>query len=1369
MNARAWCSLTLGLLLALGVVIFGIGSAPAAHAQAGAAQPGPVQPAAAAPTFTPTPTPAPPPPPVLVAPANGALTTGTTHGPLGMPTFRWQLPNFATISHIQVSNSPGFSTILVDTDTYATTYTPTGVWLDGDYYWRVKAGVTVQYNTLWGPYSEPISFKKKWEDGPTTRPTLLLPADQATRRSYSEGDFSWSAVPGAAGYTLEISRNAQFSDVVYRADSGKPQHTPNERLAGGMYYWRVTPFAYYSGVSQRVAGAPSDVHSFRIDWSAPPQLLSPPANYATAFVPRFQWQAVEGAKTYELQVSSDAGFGGSTCTPPTCNSYATSSTDYSPTNSQANDTDYYWRVRALDAKGNPTNWSDVRLFRMQWDFVPKLLTPLNNEFQLSYPFFSWEPVPGAEQYQIQIDDSNRFEQPLIGEKYLFNVTSYTQPSWQTVPLQQSFFWRVRALNAAGSYSPWSEVWAFQSGTSVAPNYIYPPQTYDPDAANVPVHKVTSIAWPLFIWDTAHMWQQAFKGISLGPDRYVLEVDDSDSFSSPEFSMQTRTLGAAPVFDAAHPEWRFSNLQNGVVYYWRVRAFRGAQQLGQSKSWQMRYDRAASDLVAGSVSAPTMPRDGFEAVAAPPVLGWQPVVIGGGDARNYHVQISRTADFAAIVDEAYPQFVNYVPWQGRPTEMPFGTYWWRVRAESSPGAALTDWSAPRHFNLSTALVSGNDFDLPLPKYPASVRNSADYITYTAGVSLVSIVTTTADEFQLNALHVLLDRTYVIPPTINHNLNWVLAFNINPTPGKPVRYGIFVDSNHLAPTKNCTDVAAGEDDAGAPSAPPGQQPVAVSAMYAPEYAIYVDWDGSAIVDTEYYRWSGPHSNPRCAWAAPQKLSEFNGFAWYDDASKTIELLVPYSRLTSYSNNFAGSLAVTLFSTSPTVADGIHQAVPAQGTLPGSSPNQIDNPALVSEMLLPLYPFDTPLDDPLVYQDMPAMRWRMPIFDSIDGYQVQVALDERFSQVIDEWSTWEGFTGAIFGMIPASFQSARANADNESYYWRVRLRHEQISVTDPSYDYSAWSPPIRFKLASRKVGNPRLSTGPYAFMTPTFEWDRVEGAAGYILQVDDDAAFGSPLIEVKVDGTSYTPPENSTYYALQSQTTYYWRVAMRRSDNVFGQWTDPMPFMKTSIAPMPLAPVTPPDAAELTLVAEQPTFSWTAVLTPTAPARLAAAQYRLQVDDDAGFNSPKIDVVTTGTFYTPVRGQSLADGAWYWRVAIIEATGKSGPFSPPQAFRKQYPLPVMLSPNSGSVSGDIPAFTWQATPGAAYYKFTVANNEAMQNASSTNTVGTTYTPTAAMKNGQYYWRVQMYDLDDVPGPIVAGRFNLGYSVYLPSLSKR
>ena len=1361
----------LGLLLATMAAVVLVSTSPA---QGQSAAP------AALPTPTPTATPLiPPDSPTILTPIDGDTTTGNNYAPLGMPTFSWALPPGATLSHIQVSNTQGFSVLWVDEDTEASTYTPSAVWPDGSYYWRVKVATGPSGKRLWSSYTAVQTFNKDWSNAGQIRPTLLEPPNGETRSSFVPSDFTWTPLPGAAGYLFEIASDSNFATAVYKAETLKARHTPTIRLGSNSYYWRVTPFAYTTNLANRVYGAPSDTWTFIINWMSPPPQLGPGDKVVTPFVPRFQWQAVEGAKYYQLQVGTDSDFNPTT-------TYNTSNTDFTPPDNLSNDKDYYWRVKAEDQNGNETSWSSVRSFRTQWNFAPKLLTPANNQIQLSYPLFSWEPVPGAQQYQIQIDNANEFRDSLLADEKLYNVTTYAHPDWSSVPITFDAYWRVRAMDASGNYTPWSETRSFRTDYTVAPDLIYPPYTFAPDTQHLPVHRTPTLAWPVFIWDTAHMWYTIGAPypatLTTGPDYYWLMVDDEPSFSPPiNLSIKTRTLGAAPVLYAANLEHTFTPLQNGTVYYWRVQAFRNGVQMGTDARWEMRYDSIVSELASSSVISPTYPRNGYQAVASPPVLGWLPVVADGTQANNYHVQISRTSDFTAIVDEAYPQFVNYVPWQGRDTDMPPGVYWWRVRAESakdvpvnntgSPSSvpAEAQWSEVRSFALSLDLLTGNQYDfrpapyrVPFDSPNSLLTNNQQYLP--ALTQVATSAGSTGDEFALDRLHVLIDRSYVITdfsPGLVRNLNWAMAFNIFPSPGKAVRYAVYVDTNHLAPTTPCANLAPNEPDAGATTDPIGQNVVGMP-LYAPEYVLYVDWNGSAISAVNYYVWNGV-SGYSCQWAPPDELKTRGGWYWYDPATQAIELLIPYTALGGADDDFSGSLAVTVFSTSAVPGDVIHSSIPQQGTLPGSPANYIDNPVFLSDMLQPLYPFDMPLSNPYVHQDMPPLRWRMPIFDSVDGYQLELARDERFSQVIETWETYETQTGSFFALMPATFQSLKAIADNESYYWRVRIRHERIGTN--SFDYGPWSPPQRFKLDSRMVGNPRLSTGSDAFMTPTFEWDRVEGAASYRLQVDDDPLFGTPLIDAGVDGTSYTPQETSITGALSSHLKYYWRVAIRRSDTVLGAWTPAMELDKNAVAPTPLSPLTnsPP-----VLFTEMTTFVWSAVLTPTATPRLAAPLYQLQVDNNADFKSPEIDVATTATSYTPIKGKSLADGTWYWRVAMYEATGKPGPWSAPQTFDKQYPLLTPVTPQSGGSADKTPRFAWLTAPGAAYYILEVAQDSGFQNPSKYTTSNTSYTPKDSRKNGVYYWRVKMVDHDGKEGPILPYRFNLGQSCYIPFVSR-
>jgi hypothetical protein len=119
-------------------------------------------------------------------------------------------------------------------------------------------------------------------------------------------------------------------------------------------------------------------------------------------------------------------------------------------------TQYFWRVN-LTAAGSTSPWSAAWSFRVtsrDAPGVPTLRAPANGDTGIARsPTLSWNPVSGADSYQVEITP--------FGTAY-FNVegTSLTI-SEETLSLGYTdrHQWRVRAKNAAGT-SEWSESWTF---------------------------------------------------------------------------------------------------------------------------------------------------------------------------------------------------------------------------------------------------------------------------------------------------------------------------------------------------------------------------------------------------------------------------------------------------------------------------------------------------------------------------------------------------------------------------------------------------------------------------------------------------------------------------------------------------------------------------------------------------------------------------------------------------------------------------------------------------------------------------------------------------------------------------------------------
>ncbi len=1263
----------------------------------------------------------------LIQPADGAVTNGATDPPLGMPTFAWDSVSGSSRYNLQISASAGFANLAVDVTTYATTYTPVNVLNDGEYYWRVRGNE----GTNWGTFSEVHTFTKDWSDAGKIVPELISPLDGAQFAAFAATDFSWKAMLGAASYQLEISMDATFTTVMYKAVTLKSQHTPTSRLAANTYFWHVTPID-----SKGNLGHPSAARSFVFNWNVAPQLLTPANNIDTAYAPTFAWTAVAGAKEYRLEVDTDQSFP----SPTVCRCY---NTDFTWEKNLANDQEYFWRVKALDDVGNSSQWSPTYRFRMKWNFKPQLLTPRNNSISQSYPFLSWTPIPGIERYQVQVDESTSFNNPIFDQQiHNTAVAGIIQFTDRILFIDRNYFWRVRGVDAENNTTPWSDIFTFQYGLTTSPNLVYPLPYFVPDTVNLPVHADRTIAWPLFIWDTTHQWttKNSFS-YSAAPDYYQITVSTDPAFATPNFQIETGGLAVAPTL-----EQPFTNLQDGQLYYWRARAFREGVQMGVDSIWQTRIDTTFPQLPVTDTIKLIHPVDGFEAVGDPPVLGWQPVK----DAHHYAIEISRSPDFAQLLEAAHPQFVNYVPWQGRHDRLPFGTYWWRVRAENNANIPLGDWSEARHFNLAVNVLTGNRYDFQPPLYldtnllPQTILTQTT--SYIPTTTLIARGATSPNPVAaVNDLHVMLNRIDLRTAVANtSNLNWIIAFETNrvdaPVGANVLKYGIYIDTNHL---KNV----------GATTDPLGKQ-ISANALYLPEYVLYIERQGDTVDATKVtlYKWNG------VSWNPGQTLAAIGGDSWLANNHKAgelpnhkaVQVLIPYTAIGVGDSDFSGSLAMVLFSTTANDSTGLIDSVPDQGA-------QIDNPAFVSDMLLPLYPFDTPATNPQIYEDMPTLRWRMPYFGSVDGYQLQVARDAKFTDVVETWELSESNTNPYFAFLTAAFQPLNAYEDNESYYWRVRVRHEQYDLFTTHFDYGSWSPSMRFKLTSRIPGNPTVSTGEQANTTPAFTWDRVDGAAGYEIQIDDDANFSTPAIDKKIDPNGYASLD-ALYDGI-----WYWRVAILRSSKVRGAWTPTMTFVKRSLSPTLLVPV------QKVTINEQPTFVWAAVITPTETPRVSVPRYQLQFDKDPNFSNPKT-FQTSATSFTPKPLDSLADGAWYWHVATIDAAGNLGAYSPVEQFYKEYLPPTLLTPQQGSVLHGLASFTWSPSLNAAYYELQIDDDPSFTTPLvNVKTDSVEYTPIVPMPPKEYYWRVRFYDGNRIAGPFELGKVAVvPLKLYLPLIKK-
>lgn len=183
------------------------------------------------------------------------------------------------------------------------------------------------------------------------------------------------------------------------------------------------------------------------------------------------WTKVEGAHGYEYRTSntlngSNLGsiiYSDSTTSQP--GRYSTSSSTVTRQNGGTPEGNYYWQVRAVDSAGNPGPWSVINKVTVDTTApaTPTHVSPANNALLNNNSFwFDWNDVAGAVSYEAQFSQSN-----ITDSNGSLNVGVWSGDANHNQPTESrawssgatgTWYWQVRAVDAADNKSAWSTPW-----------------------------------------------------------------------------------------------------------------------------------------------------------------------------------------------------------------------------------------------------------------------------------------------------------------------------------------------------------------------------------------------------------------------------------------------------------------------------------------------------------------------------------------------------------------------------------------------------------------------------------------------------------------------------------------------------------------------------------------------------------------------------------------------------------------------------------------------------------------------------------------------------------------------------------------------
>ena len=289
--------------------------------------------------------------------------------------------------------------------------------------------------------------------GALTAPVLLDPGAGASLEALPA--FAWSPVPGADTYEFQVAADQNFNSPVLGRGEGSfttrnTRATLKKTLPNGRYWWRVRATTKGGDASPW-----SNPRSLSKAWTQVPASQNPGSGFPFTFPTdpiSLGWSPVPYAASYMFSLASDPALANLVINNG--QPVETWATNYVPTFSLLPSGTYFWNVVPVDSEGNRGTPSPVTSFYWSWPSVTTpQVTDLMTATEMFDPQFSWNAVPGATKYEVEVNSSVDFAP---GSKVCCaQLTISTSLAPTVVFRDNTYYWRVRALDAAGNAGVWN--------------------------------------------------------------------------------------------------------------------------------------------------------------------------------------------------------------------------------------------------------------------------------------------------------------------------------------------------------------------------------------------------------------------------------------------------------------------------------------------------------------------------------------------------------------------------------------------------------------------------------------------------------------------------------------------------------------------------------------------------------------------------------------------------------------------------------------------------------------------------------------------------------------------------------------------------
>ena len=1019
---------------------------------------------------------------------------------------------------------------------------------------------------------------------PGSAPTIVSPVDGSSVGA--NPTLHWTAVGNAVRYRVQIATALTFSAPVYSVECTGLYATPQSLLPFGTLYWRV------AGEDGSGNVGPYAQASFTISASTAPVTLTPTNGQTLTFPTNpviFSWQPVPGATSYTVQVANSSSFVGAVQYTTPNSSYTLVDTQSFTLSDGTTPQSWWWQVQANFPNGSVSSWSTGWSYQVVWPATPQLETPAN-ESSVVDTVFSWDPVPGAVSYDIQVSANGDWQNGLTW--YQYGVVSTRVAPSQTLN-NGSYYWRVRAraVGNTTNYGQWSSAYVFTRGWSTVPvtvSPLWPGGTADP-----PVVSSLEFSWTPAASSGAGWVDHA--------SRYQIEIGTNPNFTNGTYSTCATNQTTFTPSNECNP-----SIAIGTPYYWRVRGMDDpAGVIGQWSSsgptttQRFIYEPSLPDLSCGPANGATV---------STPVLCWSAV----SGVQTYQVTIKRNDGQVVIQDTTWA--LSYTPLAAlAPGDGPFS---WNVTTIDSQGNMGLIWGTWPTFSL-TAPTTDTSLSLLTPaNLSSSVRMpSLTWKPYTGASYYEVIYGVTSGSY------------YVTPLSGGTHLPFA---------------GFTYEGAPLSAQKYYWAVQAYDSNGG----------LLATSGAGTFFVGTTSTNGDWIVPWNNYLTPEcqAQTNPQTARCTPL-LGQTQEMSWTADPNAGA-YVITVAKDVNFTNVYA------TYETSQTTL------TPAESWL------------------------DSQAGESYYWFVRPCVDWGQtacgPGPDTSDGYYNASAYKKASPAPT-------GLTTTTAANPPVA---ATTIADQVTFNWSDYMTTSQASPYPVPGDYSS-----------------RVT----------------QEAQNYRIQVSTSSDFSNILDQAVVDQTQYTP-SSMTY----PEGPLYWRVqAIDDSGNY-------LTMSSTGTVTKASSPITLTSPTDTATVSGVPYFTWT--------PQNWAANYVIEIykNGDLNFSSSNRILQQQTKVSAWSYSGNLPAGVYAWRVQRLDASGNQGPWSTGRTFTLHPTAPTLSTPaDQSQQSGSNLYFTWNAVQGAVSYQFqssTVSDFNSMTE--NLVTVMSAWAPTSQYNPGTYYWRVNLLD---------------------------